>query len=275
MTEPVVHATPNASEYLRHAGDFLSTRPVEHSVLLTTAHRIADDPPGDAVWLWAEQDGRVVAAVQHVPPWQAYVSLLPDYAVAGLVGVLHELRPQLGGVGGMRPAAEAFARQWAGVAGRRVETALRQGVYVADTVHHPGGVDGRLHRAEESDIEQVQRWSEAFQAEIGTQHVPRVDERPRVLSGLCCLWEDGGGPVSMAAATRAYGGVVRVSLVYTPPVHRRRGYAAACVAAVTELQLRQSNRCMLYTDLANSTSNGVYQRVGYRQVGEAVDLRFE
>jgi predicted GNAT family acetyltransferase len=32
---------------------------------------------------------------------------------------------------------------------------------------------------------------------------------------------------------------------------------------------------MLYTDLANPTSNSIYQAVGYRRVGDAVELRFE
>jgi predicted GNAT family acetyltransferase len=31
---------------------------------------------------------------------------------------------------------------------------------------------------------------------------------------------------------------------------------------------------MLYTDLANPTSNGIYQAVGYHRVGDAVDLSF-
>jgi predicted GNAT family acetyltransferase len=31
---------------------------------------------------------------------------------------------------------------------------------------------------------------------------------------------------------------------------------------------------MLYTDLANPTSNGIYQAVGYRCVADAAELRF-
>jgi predicted GNAT family acetyltransferase len=33
--------------------------------------------------------------------------------------------------------------------------------------------------------------------------------------------------------------------------------------------------CFLYTDLANLTSNGVYRKVGYEQVAEALDVGFE
>jgi len=274
MTGLEVRSTDDAAAYLKAVGAFLTAHPIEHSVLLTTAHRHVSEPVGDALWLWVKRNGAVVAAGQHTPPHGAYVSLLPEEAATELARVLHGSRPDLHGVGGMRSSALAFGDAWTAITGGDVTAALERGVYVANAVEHPVGVDGRLRVADVPDVDQVQQWSEAFQAEIGGEHVPHVDERSRVLRGLCFLWEDGGRPVSMAAASPAYGRVVRVSLVYTPPERRRHGYAAACVAAVTARQLAQGNRCMLYTDLANPTSNRVYQRIGYRRIGDAVDLRF-
>lgn len=32
--------------------------------------------------------------------------------------------------------------------------------------------------------------------------------------------------------------------------------------------------CALYTDLANPTSNGIYQAIGYRHLGDTADLAF-
>ena len=34
-------------------------------------------------------------------------------------------------------------------------------------------------------------------------------------------------------------------------------------------------RCILYTDLANSTSNSIYRAIGYRAVAEALKYDFE
>ena len=60
---------------------------------------------------------------------------------------------------------------------------------------------------------------------------------------------------------------VRVNFVYTPPEHRRRGYATACVARVTEQQLEEGRAfCCLYADLSNPTANSIYQRIGYRPI---------
>jgi len=66
-----------------------------------------------------------------------------------------------------------------------------------------------------------------------------------------------------------------VAPVYTPPEHRGRGYAAAATAAVTRRLLDAGTReVLLFTDLANPTSNRLYRRLGYRPVEEVVTLVF-
>ena len=94
--------------------------------------------------------------------------------------------------------------------------------------------------------------------------------------GRLWVWEDGDGRmVSMAASTAPTAGVSRVGYVYTPPDHRRRGYATACVAALTELLLATgADRCMLYAQLHNPTSNAIYRRMGYEPVADIVFYRF-
>ena len=37
---------------------------------------------------------------------------------------------------------------------------------------------------------------------------------------------------------------------------------------------KEGETAMLYTDLANPTSNGVYQRIGYRRIGDAAEVEF-
>ncbi len=89
------------------------------------------------------------------------------------------------------------------------------------------------------------------------------------------IWDDGepgrdGGPHD-----RRSPGVTRVGLVYTPPDHRRRGYAAACTAAVTQVALDTgADRCILYTQLGNPQSNAIYRRLGYEPIQEMVHYRF-
>jgi uncharacterized protein len=88
------------------------------------------------------------------------------------------------------------------------------------------------------------------------------------------LWWD-GGPASMAGAGAPTPNGIRIGPVYTPPEHRRRGYASALTAALTRYLLDGGRRfCFLYTDLANPTSNAIYQQVGYTHVCDVEQHRF-
>ena len=69
---------------------------------------------------------------------------------------------------------------------------------------------------------------------------------------------------------------IRIGAVFTPPDLRRRGYASACVAAVSQSVLDAGRKfCFLYADIANPTSNHIYQEIGYQPVCDGEVLRFE
>ncbi len=111
-------------------------------------------------------------------------------------------------------------------------------------------------------------WSEAFHREAQSGPEDResmVDERLSY-RGLT-LWEDAGQPVSMAGLTRPAAGQVRVGPVYTPPGLRGKGYAGAVTCVVSQAARDAgADRVLLFTDLANPTSNALYQRLGYEPV---------
>ena len=81
------------------------------------------------------------------------------------------------------------------------------------------------------------------------------------------LWEDHNVPVSLAAGMQFSPTAARMGSVYTPPAYRRQGYATACVAALSQQLLDEGcERCLLLTDVANPTSNHIYQEIGYLPV---------
>jgi hypothetical protein len=84
-----------------------------------------------------------------------------------------------------------------------------------------------------------------------------------------------GKPVSIAGITREMQSVCGVAHVYTPPYFRRKGYATSCVARLSQIILNKGfKKCVLYTDLANPTSNNIYQKIGYNPVCDSVMLKF-
>ena len=90
------------------------------------------------------------------------------------------------------------------------------------------------------------------------------------------LWHDPTGVVvSLAGRNPTLAGVARLGPVYTPPQHRRRGYGTAITAACTRDALRGgAHHVVLFTDLANPTSNALYQRLGYRPVSDRTITTF-
>jgi predicted GNAT family acetyltransferase len=100
--------------------------------------------------------------------------------------------------------------------------------------------------------------------------------RHHIRIGKTFVLEDDGTPVTMARINREMRTVCGVSLVFTPPYFRGKGYATACVAALSRLILsRGFAKCALYTDLSNPTSNSIYQKIGYRPVCDSLEIKFK
>lgn len=276
------HST-DAGKYLHRVGGFLRQHPVEHSVLLSvsSAHVVSSAHLGETagsasnLWLWVEDHGEVVATAQHTPPHGAYLSTGPAGAIKVLARTLWLMRPGMKGVAGLGTAPSEFAAEWSRLGGPVSTPRMEMGVYAAGDVILPIGIAGRLRAATHDDGALLRRWVGEFVAEAGLAPSAQDPVEPRIDAGLLFVWEVNGAAVSMAAVTVAEGGVSRVQYVYTPAEIRNHGYASACVAALTDRELAHPGRsCMLFTDLTNPTSNRIYEAVGYRRLGDAVELSF-
>jgi hypothetical protein len=215
-----------------------------------------------------------VGAVVRTPPYGPVLSELPDPALAGLVADdLARVTEDLAGALGPKAAAERFARRWSELTGATATALMEERIYQADTAAAPTGVPGLARTFADEDRSLVCRWLEAFSAEALPEGAPAVDpeewlnRRLADPDGELLLWEHDGAAVSLAGAGQATPSGLRVGPVYTPPEHRGRGFGTAVTAAVTACALASGRRfCFLFADLANPTSNAIYQRIGYRPV---------
>ncbi len=97
----------------------------------------------------------------------------------------------------------------------------------------------------------------------------------RRVGRVAYLWEDAGEVVALAGAAGPTPRGIRIGPVYTPPDRRGRGYASNLVAEVSRRQLAAGRSfCFLFTDLANPTSNHIYQTIGYEPVVDVDQYRF-
>jgi predicted GNAT family acetyltransferase len=121
-------------------------------------------------------------------------------------------------------------------------------------------------------------WSYDFHLEVhGTEPVgqDRDAAARRITNGDYRIWEEGGQPVSYCGQSRPTPNGMAINAVFTPKALRGRGYAAACVGALcAEILNSGKSFCTLFADIANPTANGIYQRLGFKPLGEFVELDF-
>jgi GNAT superfamily N-acetyltransferase len=176
-------------------------------------------------------------------------------------------------VASLRPRAEAFAEVWLGRPAGADREVMASRILRCAALVPPVDVPGNARPVDAGELATLYDWEDAFHDELGLTHHSPDDARPDP-TGRAFWWVDGDSPVSLAIHTPPVQGVARVGPVYTPPESRRRGYAAAVTAAATRAAYDTGAReVVLYTDAANPTSNGVYERIGYVHVADAVELR--
>jgi len=250
--------TTDTGQFLAAAGEFLRADPARNTVMLTVTENLlvssaapAARPPLYGWW----QAGRspVGAAFMHTPDFPLMLSPADAPDAARLASDLAGTGRRVHGVNAGQEAADAFAAAWR------------------------GRTEGMARLAAGTDCDLLAGWFGAFAREAGDP--PGADHRAAVAERLgyggITVWEVGGAPVSVAGRTRAVAGMVRVGPVYTPPELRGHGYAAGATAAVSQAALDAGVReVVLYTDLANPTSNALYQRLGYLPVEDRVMLSF-
>jgi ribosomal protein S18 acetylase RimI-like enzyme len=260
---------------LSKAGEFLASQSVLHNLILSLLHARAAQPEPGRYWVAMERDRVVGVVLQSPMTFAATLTPMDPRVTAAIVEAIATTDVSLPGVNGEAGTAASFAGHWS--ERRKSGATPFQGnrLYELSKMGDSNGLEGQLRQALPSDRNLVLHWARGFQTEVGE---PADDTEVRVDSRLAAgeiwLW-DNGEAKSMAIARQPIEGVVRVSGVYTPAENRNCGYAAACVHALSKHMRDAGFRCVLYTDLANPTSNSIYRRIGYRAVAEVLRYRFE
>ena len=253
---------------------FLLAHEAYHGLMLGLLDAILNSPerfqqPYIAV---VEEEGAVLAVVLQTPPRKLLLSRVEKLeAIALIAQDLHSLQAQVPGVMGTLAAARIFAQYWHALTGQSYQAGTRERYFQLETVQPIPHVTGKLQQATRSERELLIHWCRAFMAEVADEPASPEEVIDRYLhEGSLYLWQ-GNTAVSMANFYGATPNGVRINLVYTPPEYRRRGYATACVAALSRRLLERGYQyCFLSTDLANPTSNHIYQAIGYQPLEDDI-----
>jgi GNAT superfamily N-acetyltransferase len=272
--------------FLDRAQPFLMRHEVEHNLPIGLAMRIADDPGRFDERPWEgliQRDDDTVGVVMRTPPLDLILSRIAvRYRTDALRAVADDGRlGELPGVVGPVDEVRLFSEAWCGSRGVSARHTRDERLHRLTRVRPPSGVSGRLRQADADDLPLIARWLTAFHSEALQLELEPVEARKLAEGWLgagfrtAYLWEDAGRATCLVAAGSPTPHGIRIGPVYTPPELRGRGYASACTAAVSQLELDAGRRfCCLYTDLANPTANHIYAAIGYRPVADVTDLAF-
>jgi GNAT superfamily N-acetyltransferase len=274
----VIERHPDAAAFLATAESWLLEAEAENNLLLGIAlssrGRRAKEPP--PYWASVHDSNGVVGCACRTPPYPLVLSRLPPGAVAPLTEDVHRMYSSLSGVHGLTADAEAFAGTWIAQHGGTSRTRFRMRLHELTRVTLAGPLPpGSLRKAVDADLPLAREWIDEYVRDTGI--APFAPDAQQLIGrGQLNFWLDGGGPCAMVASTRETRSACAINTVYTPPQFRRRGYATAAVATLSEMLLEAGRRfCCLYTDLANPTSNSIYAKIGYRPIrdDQEIELR--
>lgn len=252
----------------------LGADPVRNTVLGSVVAGLRrEDAAG---WCARPADSTAVLAVRsqpHTPVtvtagWPALEPLADEIA---RLPQLYALGGPVDAVTDLAAALEARGRP----PGRRIEERL----FRLDELTAPAGVPGSARLGTAADVDLLAGWFTAFAREafgvlppgFGAAQLARSVQSLRPW-----IWTDeSGAPCSMAVGRAPTYGVARLGPVYTPPEHRGAGFGSAVTAAATADVLAAGAVPVLYTDLANPTSNRIYRRLGYRAVEDRLHVQYE
>ena len=275
--------TDDLGDYLAAAAGFLRSRPVQHTIQLSAVETLrargasAFGETAPLFGWWRSGTGEITAALLHTPPYPVLLTPLPGQAAGPLAEALAGCGRQLPGVTAQQDDAAQFAAAWSRLTGATSQESRRSRLFRLGRLRPPApGPRGAARVATTANRALLESWLAAFAEEIGESTGPPADVVDERLSyGGLTLWAADGTAVSLAGLHRPAAGTTRVSPVYTPPARRQQGYGGAVTAAVSRAALDAgADHVVLFTDLANPTSNALHQRLGYRPVEDRVMLRF-
>lgn len=134
---------------------------------------------------------------------------------------------------------------------------------------------GRFRPATEADLDLICRWHVDFNAEATghpIDYASSYEKNSKRLSDFYLFEDTNGAVCCMACVARKLLKGCCISLVYTDPAQRGKGYCAALMHHLAKTQLAKGYEYLgLFVDQANPISNHTYKKVGYVILEDSIE----
>ncbi|MEV6222072.1 GNAT family N-acetyltransferase [Nocardia fluminea] len=263
-----IDITSDAARFMDDVEPFLRRDPLRHTVIATVAINAINGRSGgrSTQFLCVRDNAGQVVGIAQCTDGAAYLGEIPAYSIPAVVDAFAAHAIALRSVEAPESDAVAFAARWSEATGGTYRNRYSARLFRLDTVQVPD-VAGSPRQAVVDDVAVCIAMIEAFGVEADVpQRLNEAVVRNRIEAATTWLWEHDGTPVSLVARQTAVLGWARIGPVYTPPRLRGNGFASALTATVASRIRAEGADACLFTDLANPTSNKIYQRIGFEPV---------
>ena len=277
----------DVDDFLVEVDAMLHADVIRHTVplLALRGYRLGSFRGGPPVFLAGYEGETLVGLVMRTHPWPVVVLVAPgvedrNRVAAELGKAVADLGIELTGEAFSGPTAdiEPAAAAWTERTGIALRTTMQMMLHRLEGFEPAPPTAGSARQAGPADLDLLVRWQDEFAWLIRPEasHQPDPDGVRRSLDNgaMWMIWSDPAGePVSLAVAGAVVAGCSRIAPVYTPAQFERHGYGTAVTAAAVQAaQAAGADEVILFTDLANPTSNGIYFKLGFRPVERFVEL---
>lgn len=271
----------SAQEFLNLCGALLYQNEAEYSLMLGLAEANAKQNKAVGHFYILKSDS-IINGACYVSDRALIISNLTTESVLALSDQLYFDQIKFPGVVGPVTPAQLFAKTWSALTETKYKVGMAQKIYRLEQVIAPRPVGGSIAVCDIKHQDLITQWVYEFGLE-SLPHELNSIERAReftvnkIPKGEVFIWcDESGTPVSMNSVGRPTQHGISVSAVYTPKALRQKGYASALVAGTSQTMLDNGKKfCVLYTDLANPTSNKIYQNIGYQEIATSAHYIFE
>ncbi|EQC45598.1 GNAT family N-acetyltransferase [Bacteriovorax sp. Seq25_V] len=269
----------DANSFLKMSQSFLEQNESINNLVLGLSISLSkseyEDNGGELFYSIIHQDEVVGCAIRTGEERPFSVTQIKKEFLPVLIKKLRSDEIKLQGVVGFKQTVKDFVSFY----GHKVKMNLDQGLYELSQVTFPKNVKGSVREATMEDLEVCTELLRGFLLDCfddeAAPHAEKMMTR-NLKYGKVFLWiSEENIPVAMAARIREGIRGAGISLVYTPPEARGRGFASAVVASLSQALLNDGfDICYLHTDLSNPISNSIYQKIGYQKVCEFIHYDF-
>ena len=263
----------DANHFYQQVRDSLLHKESLHNLLLGISNNLISYPEKSKIKPYlatVEEDGNIISVAMMTLPYNLVLSEIKNLAAIDII--IQDLKQRyeyLTNINAPVVESKVFAEKWSLLTGKSYQLrALR--IFKLENVELSLKSKGNFRLATVNDKELLKSWHDAFNLEaLGKIESDSKSWVETILQKKTAyLWEN-QIPVSIACSTRSTPNGAGINMVYTPPEYRKKGYASACVAALSQTLLDKGYKfCFLFTDLSNPTSNKIYQEIGYKPLAD-------